>query len=95
MAGSATSRGDSSRQMTLGEATASQNAWIEVDVAAIEANVAALRRVIGDDVELIAVVKADAYGAGVEGFAPALEVAGADRFAVVWPSEALALRGSG
>jgi len=92
MQGSTPAPEGNAQRMTLGEATASQNAWIEVDVGAIEANVAALRAVIGGGVELIAVVKANAYGAGVEAFAPALEGAGADRFAVVWPAEALALR---
>ncbi len=80
---------------TLASATASLNAWIEVDLDALAANVAAVRTAVGPGVELIAVVKANAYGAGVEGVAPALELAGVDRFAVVWPSEALALRALG
>ncbi|MGH2633432.1 MAG: alanine racemase [Tepidiformaceae bacterium] len=79
----------------LAEATRARNAWIEIDMVAIEANVAALRGLLGPGVELIAVVKANAYGAGVEGFAPVLEAAGVDRFAVVWPAEALALRAFG
>jgi alanine racemase len=51
-----------------------------------------MRHTIGTGVELIAVVKANAYGAGVDGIAPALESAGVDRFAVVWLAEALHLR---
>ena len=78
--------------LLLAQATRARNAWIEIDIEAIEANVAALRAFIGPGVELIAVVKANAYGAGAEGFAPVLEAAGVDRFAVVWPAEALALR---
>jgi alanine racemase len=77
---------------SLAEATASLNSWLEVDLDAVTGNVAALRKQLGAGVELIAVVKANAYGVGVEGFAPALEAAGVERFAVVWPSEALALR---
>jgi alanine racemase len=77
---------------SLAEATASLNSWLEVELDAVTGNVAALRKQLGAGVELIAVVKANAYGVGVEGFAPALEAAGVERFAVVWPSEALALR---
>ncbi len=77
---------------TLAEATQSLNAWLELDIAALEQNVAALRQRFGPEVEIIAVVKANAYGAGVEGIAPALEAAGITRFAVVWPSEAIGLR---
>ena len=45
--------------------------------------------------ELIAVVKANAYGAGAARLAPALEGAGVDRFAVVWPHEGYMLRQAG
>ncbi len=76
----------------LAQVTAALNGWIEVDIAAIEANVAAVRRSLGPGIEIIAVVKANAYGSGVAGFAPALEAAGVDRFAVVWAQEALTLR---
>lgn len=80
---------------SLDELTASRNAWIEVDLEALGHNVAAMRAVVGPGVELIAVVKANAYGAGAEVVGPALEAAGVERFAVVWPAEALALRAAG
>ncbi len=80
---------------TVSQATASLNAWIEVDLNAVAANVAMLREAVGNEVELIAVVKANAYGAGVAGLAPALEQAGVERFAVVWASEGVALRAFG
>jgi len=79
-------------RIPLAEATASLNSWLEVDLDAVSGNVAALREQLDPGVEIIAVVKANAYGVGVEGFAPALEAAGVERFAVVWPAEALALR---
>jgi alanine racemase len=63
-----------------------------VDLGALEQNLHALRAAFEPGVEVIAVVKANAYGAGVAGVAPALEAAGVDRFATVWVSEALALR---
>ncbi len=80
---------------TLTRETAQRNAWIEVDLDAIDHNVATLRAALGSSVELIAVVKANAYGHGVEGLAPVLERAGVDRFAVVWTAEAVALRSLG
>ena len=57
----------------LADATALLTSWVEVDLAAQSANVAALKVEFGADVELIAVVKANAYGAGIEGVAPTLE----------------------
>ena len=67
---------------------------MEVDLAAAEANVRALKALLGST-ELIAVVKANAYGAGAAALAPTLEHAGADRFAVVWPHEGYLLRQAG
>ncbi len=77
---------------SIADATRSRNAWVEIDLDALDANVAAVRRLVGQATEIIAVVKANAYGAGVQGIAPALEAAGVDRFAVVWTSEGVALR---
>lgn len=79
---------------SLAEATENQNAWIEIDLAAVEDNVRALKAMLGD-VDLVAVVKANAYGAGSALIAPAMERAGADRFAVVWPHEGYMLRQAG
>lgn len=79
---------------TLGQATENQNAWIEIDLDAAEANVKLLEAHLGD-VDLIAVVKANAYGAGSAVLAPALERAGVTRFAVVWPHEGYMLRQAG
>ena len=79
---------------SLSQATQNENAWIEIDLAAAEANVRALKMHLGG-VELIAVVKANAYGAGAAIFAPALERAEVDRFAVVWPHEGYMLRQAG
>ena len=78
----------------LSEAVLNQNAWIEVDLDAAAANVRALQAHL-NRVELIAVVKANAYGAGAAVLAPALERAGVDRFAVVWPHEGYMLRQAG
>lgn len=83
------------RGLSLAEATAARNAWIEVDLDALATNARLLRTAVGPGVELIAVIKANAYGAGAAAVAPALEVAGVERFAVVWVSEAVALRRAG
>lgn len=80
------------KPLTLSEATRERNAWIETGLEAAVANLQVLRRQFGPGVEIIAVVKANAYGHGVAGIAPALQAAGADRFAVAWLEEALALR---
>ncbi len=78
----------------LASATAALNAWIEVDLDALGANLQALRSVIGA-AEIFAVVKANAYGHGAALAAPALESAGVERFAVVSMGEAIALRAAG
>lgn len=78
--------------LALAESTAERNAWLEVDTGALGANVAYLRDTIGPHVELIGVVKANAYGHGAAGVGPALERLGVARLAVAWVSEGVALR---
>ncbi len=68
--------------------------WAEVDLAAVRANVAALRDLVAP-AELIAVVKADGYGHGAAGVARAALAAGAASLAVATADEALALRDVG
>jgi alanine racemase len=79
----------------LDVATQSLNAWIEVDLDALDANVAAIRSVIEPGTELIAVVKANAYGHGLGPVARTLERSGVERFGVAWMGEALAVRSAG
>ncbi len=64
-----------------------------VDLAAIAANVATLSRVTGT--EVMAVVKADAYGHGILASARAAVAGGASWLGVAMPEEALALRSAG
>lgn len=66
--------------------------WVEVDLEALRDNVAAIRRRIGPGTRLIAVVKADAYGHGLQPVAGELMKAGVDAFAVATLSEALTVR---
>ncbi len=68
--------------------------WAEVDLAALRANVAALRARIGG-AALMAVVKADGYGHGALACARAARAAGASWIGTATPQEALALRAAG
>jgi len=80
---------------SLSVVTAARNAWVEIDLTALESNLAALRRQLSPTVDVIAVVKANAYGHGAAPVALALQEAGVDQFAVAWLEEALALRQAG
>jgi alanine racemase len=70
-------------------------AWARVDLSAVAFNVQALRGVIGPSVELIAVVKANAYGHGAIPVAQACLAAGASRLAVACVDEGIELRRAG
>lgn len=67
-------------------------AWVEVDLAALRANFAEIRRVVGADCPITAVVKADAYGHGAVEVAKCLLAEGADCLAVATLGEALELK---
>lgn len=79
----------------LADATAQLNAWAEVDLDALAANIAALRSTLAPGVDVIAVIKANAYGHGLVPVARELEALGVERLGVAWLSEALALRAAG
>ncbi|WP_302395889.1 alanine racemase [Eggerthella sinensis] len=70
-------------------------AWAEIDLAAVEANARAAKRLIGDACSLMAVVKADAYGHGAVRCAQAALAAGARSLGVATVPEALELRRAG
>ncbi|GMB09917.1 alanine racemase [Thermolongibacillus altinsuensis] len=72
-----------------------RDTWAEIDLDAIFYNVQSMKQLLDDDVEIIAVVKANAYGHGdVQVARTALE-AGATRVAVAFLDEALSLRKKG
>jgi alanine racemase len=73
----------------------SRPTWIEIDRQALINNVQQIRRRIGPDCLLMAVVKANAYGHGAAPVAQTVLAAGADRLAVATLAEALELRQSG
>ena len=68
---------------------------LTVDLAALRHNLRLLRARTRSGVALLAAVKADAYGHGVDAVAPALERAGVDAFGVATADEALGLRTAG
>ena len=76
----------------IAAAKMSRPAWVEVDLAALRANFAEIRRVVGADCPITAVVKADAYGHGALEVAQCLLAEGAACLAVATLGEALELR---
>ena len=72
-----------------------RNAWIEIDLGALADNVRALRRMAGDGVALLPVVKADAYGHGLVAIAASLAAARVDGLCVATLDEAVALAEAG
>lgn len=69
--------------------------WAEIDLSAIRENYNTVRRQVDPSVKVMAVVKANAYGHGVEEVAPLLEGLGADFFGVSCLQEAAELRALG
>jgi alanine racemase len=67
----------------------------EIDLDALAWNFREVRRVAGEGVRVMCVVKADAYGHGARECALRLEREGADWFAVALPEEGAALRDAG
>lgn len=89
-----TAKSPGSAKPSLAEATKALNAWFEIDLDALAANVRVLRET-ASPATVIAVVKANAYGHGIEVVGPALEAAGIERLAVIFLPEALPLREAG
>lgn len=85
----------SERLVAAGLPPLPRNAWLEIDLNALSDNVAVFRELIGPNVTLSAVVKADAYGHGILQVARALGNAGVDRLCVASVDEAFALRSGG
>lgn len=69
--------------------------WAEIDLDALAANLQIVKAHIGAGMNVMAVVKANAYGHGSVGCAKRLEAAGADWFGVALPEEGIELRNAG
>lgn len=72
-----------------------RQAWIEINLSALERNVKRIQEIIGDDCEIVGVVKADAYGHGSVECSKRMVAAGVKKFAVATIAEALELREAG
>jgi len=80
---------------SISEPTRVPLTYVNIDLSAVAHNVSALKQYVGPDVELVAVVKANAYGHGaVEVAQVALEF-GATRLAVARVAEGVQLRQAG
>jgi alanine racemase len=72
-----------------------RDAWVEVDLNAIERNIAVIRSWLNPGTRLMAVVKSDAYGHGAVGVANVLTACGADWLGVASIDEGCQLRAAG
>jgi len=70
---------------------ATSRCWLEVDLNAIEWNYDSARRICGEGVQLIPVLKANAYGLGAAKLSQVLSAKGATLFAVATLEEAFEL----
>ncbi|MFZ5753938.1 MAG: alanine racemase [Bacillota bacterium] len=69
--------------------------WAEISLPNIIHNYREVRRLVGPAVQVMAIVKANAYGHGAVEVAKSLDKAGADRFGVAIMNEAVQLRENG
>lgn len=69
-----------------------RDAWVEVNLEDLAQNVKQLKSLVKDDVKLLAVVKADAYGHGAVMTAPTMLASGVDMLGVASIDEGLNLR---
>ena len=80
---------------SLGIPVEVSRAWAEVDLSALEHNIAEVRRMLPSEVGLISVVKADAYGHGVRPVVERLNALDVQGYAVASPSEGAEVRAIG
>ena len=86
---------DSSQTKMSIHTTGHRPTWAEIDLGALATNFRIVKDLVGPDVKVMAVVKADAYGHGAVECARRLERDGADWFGVALPEEGIELRDAG
>lgn len=69
--------------------------WAEIDLDALASNYQLIRERVGEDVKIMSVVKANAYGHGAVECARRLEKEGTDWLGVIMPEEGIQLREAG
>ncbi len=72
--------------------TGAGNTWVEISLARLRGNIAAVRNALPPTTKLVFVVKANAYGHGIGGVARHAAAAGVDWFAVAYAGEAAHVR---
>lgn len=72
-----------------------RDAWVEINLGAIEHNTRSIRAMLPHDVAMMAIVKADAYGHGAVMAIPTLEASGISMVGVAAMDEAIQIRKSG
>ncbi|HKO61056.1 MAG TPA: alanine racemase, partial [Pyrinomonadaceae bacterium] len=75
--------------------TAGRPTWAEIDLNALAANFHIVKNRVGPHVNVMGVVKANAYGHGAIECARRVETEGADWFGVALPEEGIELRQAG
>src|ERR1700686_552898 len=75
--------------------TARRPTWAEIDLNALAENLRVIREHVGREVNVMAAVKADAYGHGAAPCARRLEAEGVEWFGVALPEEGIDLRAAG
>jgi alanine racemase len=79
----------------MSESFTNRPTWTEINLGNLAFNFQSVKKFVGNTVEYMAVVKADAYGHGAVQCAKKLEAENIDWLAVVLPEEGLELRKSG
>jgi alanine racemase len=69
--------------------------WVEIDLDRLASNIGEVRKILSPSCQLMAVVKADAYGHGVKETARVMRECGVGRFAVATAYEGIELRNTG
>lgn len=72
-----------------------RQAWAEIDLSAFDYNIKEIKRHLAGDVDIIGVIKADAYGHDMVECARVLAMNGVNKFAVATLEEAIELREAG
>ena len=70
-------------------------AWVEINIKALVSNIKAVKRLAGKNTDVLAVVKANAYGHGLEKVAKVLDKQGVKFFGISDINEGIALRNLG
>ena len=76
----------------LSKINTKRDAWVEINLDAIEKNILELKKYVKPDCKILAVVKADAYGHGSSMITPTLLASGVDYLGVASIDEGMELR---